>query len=42
MLAHYGASVLTTVAVGVTAGILLTRLLPNGFALLNGGRSALG
>jgi succinoglycan biosynthesis protein ExoH len=42
MLAHYGASVLATVAVGVTAGILLTRLLPNGFALLNGGRSALG
>jgi hypothetical protein len=31
-----------TVAVGMTAGLLLARLWPNGFAMLNGGRAALG
>jgi surface polysaccharide O-acyltransferase-like enzyme len=42
MLAHYGASVLVTVAVGLCAAILLARLNPKGFAVLNGGRTALG
>jgi hypothetical protein len=42
MLAHYGASVIVTVAIGLAAAMLLARLLPKGFALLNGGRAALG
>jgi succinoglycan biosynthesis protein ExoH len=42
MLAHYAVSVLVTVTVGLCAGILLARLLPKGFELLNGGRAALG
>ena len=42
MLAHYAASVLVTVAVGLSAGIVVARLLPKGFELLNGGRAALG
>jgi succinoglycan biosynthesis protein ExoH len=41
MLAHYGISVLVTVTIGMAAGLLLARLWPNGFALLNGGRTAL-
>ena len=42
MLVHYAVSVLVTVAIGVGAGMLLTRRLPRAFALLNGGRAALG
>jgi succinoglycan biosynthesis protein ExoH len=42
MLAHYAASVLITIGLGVAAGILLARLFPRAFAFLNGGRAALG
>lgn len=42
MLTHYAASVIVTVAIGLAAAMLLARLLPKGFALLNGGRAALG
>jgi succinoglycan biosynthesis protein ExoH len=38
MVAHYGASVVVTVAIGIGAGVLLARAAPNWFALLNGGR----
>lgn len=38
MLAHYVASVAVTVTIGVGFGVLLTRLAPKAFALLNGGR----
>ena len=38
MIAHYLASVTVTVAIGLSAGVLLARLAPNWFALLNGGR----
>jgi hypothetical protein len=38
MIAHYLASVTVTVAIGLSTGLLLARLAPNWFALLNGGR----
>lgn len=38
MVAHYVASVAVTVAIGLTAGLLLARGVPRWFALLNGGR----
>jgi hypothetical protein len=38
MIAHYVASVLVTVAIGIAAGIALARAAPKWFALLNGGR----
>jgi succinoglycan biosynthesis protein ExoH len=38
MLVHYLVSVLTTVALGIGLGLLLTRSAPKAFALLNGGR----
>jgi hypothetical protein len=40
MLAHYVASVLVTVAIGISLGLLLTRAAPRAFSLLNGGRVA--
>jgi succinoglycan biosynthesis protein ExoH len=40
MLAHYAVSVLITVAIGVSVGMALARLLPKQFAFLNGGRLA--
>ena len=40
MMAHYAASVLITVAIGIGAGLVLSRCLPKGFALMNGGRAA--
>jgi hypothetical protein len=39
MLAHYVASVLVTVVIGIGLGLLLTRVAPRAFALLNGGRA---
>lgn len=41
MVAHYVASVATTVAVGISAGLMLARVAPGWFALLNGGRLVL-
>ena len=38
MLIHYLASVIVTVAIGLGTGLLLARLMPRWFALLNGGR----
>ncbi|HJT14719.1 MAG TPA: acyltransferase family protein [Dongiaceae bacterium] len=38
MLVHYVVSVLTTIAIGIGLGLLLTRSVPRAFALLNGGR----
>lgn len=38
MIAHYAASVVVTVAIGIGAGLLLARWKPQWFALLNGGR----
>lgn len=40
MIAHYLASVTVTVVIGLSSGVLLARLAPNWFALLNGGRLA--
>jgi hypothetical protein len=40
MLAHYLACVVLTVGLGIGAGVLLARLAPKQFALLNGGRVA--
>ena len=40
MMAHYAASVLITVAIGIGAGLVLSRCIPKGFALMNGGRAA--
>jgi succinoglycan biosynthesis protein ExoH len=40
MLVHYVVSVLITVAIGIGLGLLLTRLAPKAFSLLNGGRIA--
>ncbi len=39
MLAHYVASVVVTVAIGIGLGLLLTRFASRAFALLNGGRA---
>jgi fucose 4-O-acetylase-like acetyltransferase len=39
MLAHYAASVVITVAIGLCAGIALARAAPRAFALFNGGRA---
>lgn len=41
MLAHYLASVSVTVAVGLTAGLLLAHTWPRAFSLMNGGRAGL-
>jgi len=41
MIAHYIGSVSLTVAIAVTVALLLVKLAPNGFALMNGGRQAL-
>jgi surface polysaccharide O-acyltransferase-like enzyme len=38
MIAHYAASVVVTVGIGISAGMLLARWKPQWFALLNGGR----
>lgn len=38
MLAHYAASVVVTVTVGVALGVVFARIAPRLFALLNGGR----
>lgn len=38
MLVHYVASVAVTVALGIGLGLVLTRLAPTAFSLLNGGR----
>lgn len=38
MLAHYAASVVITVILGVALGIMLNRFVPHAFAFLNGGR----
>lgn len=38
MLIHYTGSVAITIALGLTAGQLMSRYLPRGFALMNGGR----
>jgi surface polysaccharide O-acyltransferase-like enzyme len=40
MMVHYAASVLITVAIGIGAGLVLSRCIPKGFALMNGGRAA--
>jgi surface polysaccharide O-acyltransferase-like enzyme len=40
MMAHYAASVLITVAIGIGAGLVLARCIPKVFALMNGGRAA--
>ncbi|MFZ5663271.1 MAG: acyltransferase family protein [Pseudomonadota bacterium] len=42
LIAHYLASVLATVAITVGAGIALARAWPSAFALMNGGREAIG
>lgn len=42
MLAHYAASVVVTVVIGVGAGLLVARRWPRVFALMNGGRAAIG
>lgn len=42
MVVHYFASVLTTIALTLIAAAVLARLAPNMFALMNGGRIALG
>lgn len=39
MLAHYLASVLVTLAIALSAGLLLARKAPRCFALMNGGRA---
>ena len=42
MLAHYVASVVVTVAIGMSAGLLLARWVPSVFELMNGGRALIG
>jgi peptidoglycan/LPS O-acetylase OafA/YrhL len=42
MLAHYISSVTVTVAIALSVALLLARVMPNWFALMNGGRLALG
>ncbi len=38
MIAHYASSVAVTVAIAIAVGLLLARLMPNWFAMMNGGR----
>ncbi len=40
MIAHYVSSVAVTVAIAISAGLLLARAVPDWFALMNGGRHA--
>jgi succinoglycan biosynthesis protein ExoH len=42
MLAHYAVSVVVTVVVGVGVGLFVARQWPRAFALMNGGRAAIG
>jgi succinoglycan biosynthesis protein ExoH len=42
MLAHYAVSVIVTVVVGVSVGLFVARQWPRAFALMNGGRAAIG
>jgi hypothetical protein len=42
MLVHYVASVLVTVVIGVGVGLYVARRWPRAFALMNGGRAAIG
>lgn len=42
MLAHYVTSVVVTVVVGVSVGLFVARQWPRAFALMNGGRAAIG
>lgn len=42
LIAHYVVSVAITVAIGMSAGLLLARQAPRVFALMNGGRSGTG
>jgi hypothetical protein len=42
MLVHYATSVVVTVVIGVGSGLLLARQWPRAFALMNGGRAAIG
>ena len=42
MLAHYATSVILTVVIGVSAGLFVARRWPRVFALMNGGRAAIG
>ena len=42
MLAHYATSVIVTVVIGVSAGLFVARQWPRVFALMNGGRAAIG
>jgi surface polysaccharide O-acyltransferase-like enzyme len=42
MLAHYATSVVVTVVIGVSAGLFVARQFPRVFALMNGGRAAIG
>jgi len=42
MLAHYAVSVVVTVVIGVGVGLFVARQWPRAFALMNGGRAAIG
>lgn len=42
MIAHYGASVVITVLICLSAGLFVARWLPHAFTLMNGGRGAFG
>lgn len=42
MLAHYAVSVVVTVIIGVGVGLFVARQWPRAFALMNGGRAAIG